>query len=68
MELIKIGDTAVSEEKIVETTTIASPEEKEESKPEKKSTSTKKATSTKQARGTGRVKLVREKEDEDYWK
>jgi hypothetical protein len=33
--LIKIGDAAVSEEKVVETTTMASPENKEESKTEK---------------------------------
>ena len=65
MELIKIGDAAVSEEKVVETTAMASTENKEESKTEKKSTSTKKATSTKQARGTGKVKLIREKEDEE---
>ena len=39
MELIKIGDTAVSEQKVVETTPINSPEE--EKKAEKKSTSTK---------------------------
>ena len=43
MELIKIGDAAVSEEKVVETTPINSPEE--EKKAEKKSTSTKKAKS-----------------------
>jgi len=43
MELIKIGDTAVSEHKVVETTPINSPEE--EKKAEKKSTSTKKAKS-----------------------
>ena len=43
MELIKIGDTAVSEQKVVETTPIHSPEE--EKKAEKKSTSTKKAKS-----------------------
>jgi len=41
--LIKIGDTAVSEQKVVETTPINSPEE--EKKAEKKSTSTKKAKS-----------------------
>ena len=43
MELIKIGDTAVSEQKVVETTPINSPEE--EKKAENKSTSTKKAKS-----------------------
>ena len=41
--MIKIGDTAVSEQKVVETTPINSPEE--EKKAEKKSTSTKKAKS-----------------------
>ena len=63
--MIEIGDAAVSEEKVVETTAMASTENKEESKSEKKSTSTKKATSTKQARGTGKVKLIRDKEDEE---
>ena len=63
--MIKIGDTAVSEEKVVETTAMASPEEKEESKAEKKSTSTKKAKSKTQSRGTGKVKLIREKENEE---
>lgn len=62
--MIKIGDAAVSEEKVVETT-IASPEEKEESKTEKKSTSTKKAKSKTQSRGSGRVKLIRDKEEEE---
>jgi len=41
--LIKIGDAAVSEQKVVETTPVSSP--KEEKKAEKKSTSTKKAKS-----------------------
>jgi len=63
--LIKIGDTAVSEEKVVETAAMNSPEKKSEEKSEKKSTSTKKAKSKTQSRGTGRVKLVREKEDEE---
>ena len=63
--MIKIGDAAVSEEKVVGTTAMASPENKEESKPEKKSTSTKKAKSKTQSRGTGRVKLVRDKEDQE---
>ena len=62
--MIKIGDVAVSEEKVVETTAIASPEEKSEEKNEKQSTSTKKAKSKTQSRGTGRVKLIRKKEDE----
>ncbi len=43
MELINIGDTAVSEQKVVETAPINSPEE--DKKAEKKSTSTKKAKS-----------------------
>ena len=64
MELIKIGDTAVSEEKIVETSTMASPESKEESKNEKQSTSTKKAKQKSQSRGSARAKLIREKEEE----
>ena len=63
--MIKIGDAAVSEEKVVETTTMASQESKEESKSEKKSTSTKKAKSKPQSRGTGKVKLIREQEEEE---
>ncbi len=63
--MIKIGDAAVSEQKVVETTSMSSPEKKEESKSEEKSTSTKKAASKKQSRGTGRVKLVREKEEQE---
>jgi TrmH family RNA methyltransferase len=63
--LIKIGDAAVSEEKVVETTAMNSPEEKSEEKSEKQSTSTKKAKSKTQSRGTGRVKLVRDKEDRE---
>ena len=63
--MIKIGDAAVSEEKVVETTAMTSPEKKEESKSEKKSTSTKKAKSKPQSRGTARVKLIRDKEDEE---
>lgn len=65
MELIKIGDAAVSEEKVVETTTMNSPENKEESKTEKKSTSTKKAKSKTQSRGSARAKLIREKEEKE---
>ncbi len=65
MELIKIGDAAVSEEKVVETTTMSSPESKEESKPEKESTSTKKSKSRSQSRGSARAKLIREKEDKE---
>ena len=62
--MIKIGDAAVSEEKVVETTTMSSPESKEESKTEKKSTSTKKSKTRSQSRGSARAKLIREKEDE----
>lgn len=65
MELIKIGDAAVSEEKVVETTAMNSPENKEESKTEKKSTSTKKAKSKTQSRGSARAKLIREKEEKE---
>ena len=36
MELIKIGDTAVSEQKVVETTPINSPEEEKKAEKEKK--------------------------------
>ena len=61
--MIKIGDAAVSEQKVVETTSMSSPEKKDESK--EKSTSTKKAASKKQSRGTGRVKLVRGKEEQE---
>ncbi len=63
--MIKIGDAAVSEEKVVETTTMASSENKEESKTEKESTSTKKAKSKPQSRGTARAKLIREKEEKE---
>jgi len=64
LELIKIGDAAVSEEKVVETTTMSSPESKEASETEKKSTSTKKSKTRSQSRGSARAKLIREKEDE----
>jgi TrmH family RNA methyltransferase len=63
--LIKIGDAAVSEQKVVETASMSSPEKKEESESKEKSTSSKKAASKKQSRGTGRVKLVREKEEQE---
>ena len=63
--MIKIGDAAVSEEKVVETTTMTSKENKDESKSEKEATSTKKAKSQPQSRGTARTKLIREKEDEE---
>lgn len=64
--MIKIeGDVAVSEEKIVETTSIDSSKEKEKTSTEKKSTSAKKAKSTKQSRGTARAKLIREPEEKE---
>ena len=63
--MIKIGDAAVSEEKVVETTSMASSESKEESKTEKESTSTKKAKSKPQSRGTARAKIIREKEEKE---
>lgn len=65
MELIKIGDTAVSEQKVVETTTMTSEEPKEESTSEKQSTSTKKSKHKAQSRGTVRSKIVKEQEDEE---
>ena len=55
----------MSEEKVVETTTMSSPESKEESKTEKESTSTKKSKSRSQSRGSARAKLIREKEDKE---
>ena len=63
--MIKISDSAVSEQKVVETASMSSPEKKEESTDEKKSTSTKKAKSIKQSRGTARAKLVREQEEKE---
>jgi TrmH family RNA methyltransferase len=60
-----LGDAAVSEEKVVETTTMASPKSEEESKTEKESTSTKKSKAKKQARGTVRSKIVREQEERE---
>lgn len=65
MELIKIGDVAVSEEKVVETSAMASPKKEEKSENEKESTSTKKSKSKKQSRGIGRVKLQDEKEEQE---
>ena len=65
LELIKIGDVAVSEQKVVETTPISSPDDKEESKPEKESTSTKKSKSKKQSRGIGRAELQKDEEDKE---
>lgn len=64
--MVKIeGDVAVSEEKVVETTSINSPDEKEKSTPEKKSTSTKKSKANKQSRGTVRAKIVREQKEKE---
>ena len=58
--MIKIGDTAVSEEKIVETN-LNSPEVKEKTKTEKKSTSLKKSKSKKQSRG---IKIAKGPEED----
>ncbi len=55
----------MSEQKVMETASMSSPDKKEESKSEEKSTSARKAASKKQSRGTGRVKLVREKEEQE---
>ncbi len=63
--MIKIGDTAVSEQKVVDTSAISSPEKEEKAKAEKKSTSTKKAKSKTQSRGTGRVKLIKQQEEKE---
>lgn len=63
--MIEIGDAAVSEEKVVETTTMSSSENKEKNEPEKKSTSKKKSKSTEQSRGTARVKLIRDQEKKE---
>ena len=49
MELIKIGDAAVSEQQIVEISSMSSSDKKEESESKEKSTSTKKAKSKKEA-------------------
>ena len=64
--MIKIdGDVAVSEEKVVETAAISSPEKKEESTAEKKSASTKKAKSRVQSRGSARSKITRKQEEKE---
>ena len=63
--MIKIGDTAVSEEKVVDTTPLTSPKNEEDSKAEKKSTSTKKAKSKTQSRGTGRAQLTKTQEEKE---
>ena len=65
MELIKIGDAAVSEQQIVEISSMSSSDKKEESESKEKSTSTKKAKSKKQSRGTARAKLVKEQEEKE---
>ena len=56
--MVKIGDVAVEEEKIVETPKISSPENKE--KKEKQASSTKKSKDKKQSRGFGRVKITKQ--------
>ena len=63
--MIKIGDAAVSEEKVVDTTALASPKNKENSKAEKESTSTKKSKSKTQSRGTGRAQLTKVQEEKE---
>lgn len=63
--MIKIGDAAVSEQKVVETNTMSSSESKSDSETEKKSTSTKKSLPKKQSRGTARTKLVREQDEKE---
>ena len=60
-----MGDAAVSEEKVVDTTALASPKDEEESKAEKKSTSTKKSKSKTQSRGTGRTKLTKAQDEKE---
>ena len=65
MELIKISDTAVSEQKVVDTSAMSSPEKKEESTAEKKSASTKKSKNKTQSRGSARIKLAREQEEKE---
>ena len=63
--MINIGDAAVSEEKVVNTTPLASTENQEDSKAEKKSTSTKKSKSKTQSRGSGRAKLTKTLEEKE---
>ena len=63
--MIKIGDVAVSEEKIVENTTISSDESEKEEKTEAKSTSAKKSKTKKQSRGTARAQLKDEQEEKE---
>ena len=63
--MIEIGDTAVDEQKVVETQPISSSEKKEESTSEKESTSTKKSKPKAQSRGTVREKLTKEQEEKE---
>ena len=63
MELIKIGDAAVSEQKVVETTPVSSPEE--EKKAEKKSTSTKKAKPRGQSLAIKDLQQTKKDEDKE---
>ena len=63
--MVEIGDTAVSEQQVVDTAAMSSPKNEEKSEAEKKSTSTKKSKPKIQSRGTGRVKLTREKEENE---
>ena len=65
LELVKIGDAAVSEQKVVETSAMTSSEKEEKSEGEKESTSAKKAKSKKQSRGSAKVKLQKEKEEKE---
>jgi TrmH family RNA methyltransferase len=61
--LIKIGDAAVSEQKVVETAPVSSP--KEEKKAEKKSTSTKKAKSRGQSLAIKDLQQTKNDEDKE---
>ena len=61
--MIKIGDAAVSEQKVVETTPVTSPEE--EKKAEKKSTSTKKAKSRGQSLAIKDLQQNKKEEDDE---
>lgn len=63
--MIKIGDTAVDEQKVVETQPISSDDKKEESTAEKKSTSTKKSKPKAQSRGTSRAQLTKVQEEKE---
>ena len=63
--MINIGDAAVSEEKVVDTTALSSPKNEKDSKAEKKSTSTKKSKSKTQSRGSGRAQLTKVQEENE---